>query len=168
MANMHDDSISHKKVMLYHGALGVLEPVPMNDIGPQKIRALVYYMNWRNLYNSLLMCYFISWRYNDMANIVNAVTGWGTSMWELMKVGERITTMGRVFNIREGLTHKDDWLPQRFFQPHTSGALSQTALDEGELKNALQLYYGMMGWNEKGVPSNVKLEELEIGWTVNL
>jgi aldehyde:ferredoxin oxidoreductase len=79
-----------------------------------------------------------------------------------MKVGEKITTMARAFNIREGLTKKDDRLPERFFQPHTSGALAETAIKPDEFKNAIATYYKMMGWDEDGIPTKSKLEELEL------
>jgi aldehyde:ferredoxin oxidoreductase len=120
--------------------------------------ALVYFSHWRVLENCLLMCHFCGW----------VVTGWNTSIWDLMKIGERVTTMARSFNIREGFTKSDDWLPERFFYPHTSGALSKTSVDPVKLKNARNLYYEMMGWNENGVPSNAKLEELDIGWIASV
>lgn len=164
MANMHDTSIASERSVAGHNALGILEPLEVDDIGIKKIRALVYFTNWRNLLNALLICYFTPWDYVDIPEIVRATTGWYTSSWELMKVGERITTMARAFNIREGLTKKDDWLPERFFQPHTSGALSETAIKQDEFKNAILTYYKMMGWDEDGIPAKSKLEELELDW----
>jgi aldehyde:ferredoxin oxidoreductase len=113
------------------------------------------------------MCYFVFWRHNHITEIVKAVTGWNTSIWELMKAGERISTMTRVFNIREGFTKNDDWLPERFFKPHTSGALSETTIDPDKFKNAINTYYNMMGWDENGIPTRAKLEELDIDWIVN-
>ncbi|MFX1592371.1 MAG: aldehyde ferredoxin oxidoreductase C-terminal domain-containing protein, partial [Promethearchaeota archaeon] len=154
----------HNKVMAYHGTIGILEPLEMDDLSPKKVRALTYYTNWRYLSNALLMCYFVSWSYNHLTELVKAVTGWNTSIWELMKAGERISTMARVFNIREGLTETDDWLPDRFFEPHTSGALSETAIHPDKLKSAINTYYKMMGWDEKGIPTEAKLGELEIDW----
>jgi len=35
--------------------------------------------------------------YSNTSSLVNAVTGWNTTTWELMKVGERAATMARVF-----------------------------------------------------------------------
>ena len=164
MTNLHDDTIAHSRVMVYQGFIGILEPLSMDDLSPKKVRAVTYYTNWRYLGNALLMCYLVSWPYNHLTEIVQAVTGWNTSIWELMKAGERISTMARVFNIREGFTENDDWLPDRFFEPHTSGALSETAILPDKLKSAIKTYYKMMGWNEKGIPTEAKLEELEIDW----
>ena len=164
MANMHDTSIASERSIAAHSALGILEPLEIDDLGTKKVRALVYITNWRNVLNALLICYFTPWDYVDIPEIVRAVTGWYTSSWELMKVGEKITTMARIFNIREGLTKKDDWLPERFFQPHTSGALAETAIKPEELKKAIVNYYKMMGWDEDGIPTKSKLEELELDW----
>jgi len=164
MANMHDTSFASERSIAVHSAIGILEPLELDDLGAKKVRVLVYYSNWRNLFNALLICYFLPWDYVDTPEIVRAVTGWYSSTWELMKVGERITTMARVFNIREGLTKKDDWLPERFFQPHTSGALAETSIKPEELKNAITTYYKMMGWNEDGIPTKTKLEELDVDW----
>ncbi|MFX1419837.1 MAG: aldehyde ferredoxin oxidoreductase family protein [Promethearchaeota archaeon] len=164
MANIHDNSFANERAIPLHSAIGFLEPVEMNDLSAKKIRILTYYSNWRNLSNALLICYFLPWDYVDIPEIVNAVTSWYTTTWELMKVGERITTMARIFNIKEGFTKKDDWVPQRFFQPHTSGVLAETALNSEEFESAIHIYYEMMGWNEDGIPTKVKLEELDIGW----
>ncbi|MCJ7720944.1 aldehyde ferredoxin oxidoreductase C-terminal domain-containing protein, partial [Candidatus Bathyarchaeota archaeon] len=70
----------------------------------------------------------------------------------------------KIFNLREGFTEKDDWLPPRFFKPKTSGALSETSVNPEDLQNAKILYYGMMGWTEKGVPKPSNLAELDISW----
>jgi aldehyde:ferredoxin oxidoreductase len=164
MTNLHDDTVAHNKVSAYHGSIGILTPLEMDDIGPKKVRALTYYTNWRYLSNALLMCYFVSWSYNHLTELVQTVTGWNTSTWELMKGGERISNMARVYNVKEGLNKNDDWLPERFFQPHTSGALAETAINSDKLRNAISTYYKMMGWDEDGIPTKTKLEELEIDW----
>ena len=167
MANLDDYSVASSRVMAYHGTIGILEPLKLDDLSPKKVRAVAYFSNWRYLFNALLMCYFVFWRYDHITEMVKAVTGWSTSIWELMKAGERISTMTRVFNIREGITKNDDWLPERFFKPHTSGALSETTIDPDKLKNAINTYYNMMGWDENGIPTRAKLEELDIDWIVN-
>jgi aldehyde:ferredoxin oxidoreductase len=80
---------------------------------------------------------------------------------------ERGNTLARIFNLREGFTEKDDWLPPRFFKPRTSGALSEVAVNPEDLQKAKLLYYDMMGWTEQGVPKKSALDELDIGWAVN-
>ena len=45
-----------------------------------------------------------------------------------------------------------------------AGALQGHAIDHEQFERALQLYYGMMGWDEQGVPTQAKLVELDVGW----
>jgi len=169
MHNIHDTSLAPgSQEMEVFAELGILEPIPLEKLCPGKIRALIYAVDWRVLDNCLLLCNFVPWDYIQKTSIVRAVTGWNTTAWELMKTGERITTMARVFNIREGFGRKDDWLPERFFNPRTSGALSDTAIDPEKFREAIDTYYKMMGWDENGVPTREKLEELDIGWVASL
>ena len=150
--------------------LGILEPIPLEDLGPKKVRALIYVVNSKTLDNCLLLCYIAPWTYNyiQKTEMIRAVTGWKTTMWELMKVGERTLNMARVFNVREGFTKNDDWLPERFFHPKTSGALSETAVDPTKLEKARSTYYEMMGWDENGVPKRAKLQELDVAWAAQM
>jgi aldehyde:ferredoxin oxidoreductase len=62
---------------------------------------------------------------------------------------------------------KDDTLPERFYHPQTSGSLSETSVDKDKLHEAVQTYYGMMGWNHEGHPSLEKLQELDVEWAYN-
>jgi len=102
---------------------------------------------------------------SKLVEVVQAVTGWETSLWELMKVGERAVTMARVFNLREGFGRKDDTLPDRLFEPLESGALQGKGMDRREFEELLTLYYEAMGWDPKdGVPTRGKLAELNLFW----
>ncbi len=161
--NIHDTFLAPKIPRRYK-SLGVLEAVPVEDFGPRKVRLFTYVMTWRSLDNCLVLCLFPPWSVQKKVDIVRSVTGWNTTAFELMKVSERAINLARIFNIREGFTEKDDWLPTRFFHPKTSGALSSTAVDSEKLGKAKTLYYDMMGWNEQGVPTRTKLEELDIAW----
>ena len=168
--NMHDSSyVKMYPLMEELKALGILEPLPVADLSPAKIRLLIYNSLWMHFLNCAVCCYFVMVYglvgFERMANLVSAVTGWNTSVFELMKVGERAATLGRVFNLREGFTSNDDNMPPRFFTPHTSGSIRQAALNSEEFQKAKQIYYDMMGWPD-GVPSTGKLGELGIEWAM--
>jgi len=164
--NIHDTVLAPEMPTRYK-SLGILESVPVDDLGPTKIRLFKYVMMWRSLNNCLVMCLFPPWSVQQKVDIVRYVTGWNTTAFELMKVSERAINLARVFNIREGFTEADDWLPPRFFHPKTSGALSKTAVDPAKLRDAKTTYYSMMGWNEEGVPRRTTLDELDIAWAAN-
>jgi aldehyde:ferredoxin oxidoreductase len=94
---------------------------------------------------------------------VKAVTGWETSLFDLLKVGERHANMARIFNLREGFTARDDVLPDRFFQPLEGGPLKGKTIDREQFSTAMETYYEMMGWDpETGIPREGKLAELDL------
>jgi aldehyde:ferredoxin oxidoreductase len=150
--------------------LGLLEPVSPQDFGPRKVRNYTYLQFVWSLYNSLGVCNFVAgpvWALslNKLVEVVNAVTGWETSLWELLKVGERTVTMARVFNLREGFGRKDDTLPDRLFEAMEGGPLQGKAINRKEFEEALTMYYEAMGWDPReGVPTKGKLAELNLFW----
>jgi aldehyde:ferredoxin oxidoreductase len=162
--NMHDTGLVGAGLEKLR-PLGILESVPIESLGPEKARLYKAQMQMRVLANCLSVCSFPPWKYTEYMELVQAVTGWDVSMHELVKVAERTLTLARVFNIREGLTKKEDWLPPRFFKPQTSGALSETSVNPDELREAIDTYYEMMGWTKEGVPTRGTLYGLGVGWT---
>jgi aldehyde:ferredoxin oxidoreductase len=150
--------------------MGILEPMPLDDLSSAKVRLLKYYSEFIHFLNCAVCCYFVMSLaligLDRITQLVRSVTGWDTTFFELLKVGERSANIARVFNLREGFTIKDDNMPQRFFAPHGSGPL-KVALDPEAFQKAKETYYDMMGW-PNGVPSSGKLGELSIEWAVPL
>jgi aldehyde:ferredoxin oxidoreductase len=150
--------------------LGIFEPVDVFDLGPQKVRFFVYLQQYWNLLNSLGVCMFTAKPFgpqtlNGIVDYVKAVTGWETSLFDLLKVGERHANMARIFNLREGFTARDDTLPDRFFRPMEGGTLKGKRINREEFSKAIETYYEMMGWDpETGVPKKAKLAELDLDW----
>jgi len=170
--NIHDSAYTSMTPLLEDlKALGILEPLPVGDLSPAKIRILTYHSNWVHFLNSAVCCYFVmvygSVGFQRVSDLVSAVTGWNTSVFELMKVGERVANLGRIYNLGNGFTTQDDVMPQRFFTPQASGPLKGVALDPEAFHKATKTYYEMMGW-PGGKPSPTKLGELGIDWAVPL
>jgi aldehyde:ferredoxin oxidoreductase len=164
-----DDMFSKKGGYLdFVKPLGILYPVPERSLGPEKVRLYTYLHIERSLSNCLLLCNFVAapmtpLTINKLADITRAVTGWDLSQWEMMKVGERGLTLARLFNIKHGLTSADDQLPSRMTEPVRRGKKEGWMVERKELEESVKTYYGMMGWDEKGVPRKAKLAELAIG-----
>ena len=147
--------------------LGILEPVPAKELSTRKVNMYIQGHRWRSVADSAVYCYFAAWRYDEVVDLLNAVTGWNTSVEELMLVGERAITLGRAFNVREGFTPADDTLPRRFFSPPTKGALAdkKQAMDPAQLEEAKRAYYYLNGWDpDTGVPTRWTLERLDAPW----
>lgn len=152
--------------------LGLIDPVDRFELGVRKIRAFYYAQLVWSLYNSLGVCNFAGVPHGALSltkqvEYVKAVTGWDTSLWELMKVGERANTMMRIFNYREGLGIEEDTLPDRLFEGLENGPLKDRKIDRNDFRKALGMYYQMAGWDpESGSPTKVKLGELDLLWAV--
>ena len=141
-----------------------LEPAPFHGIDSRKVALFKAFQSKRIICDSLVLCMFLPYSFAQMAELTSAVTGYETSVTELIRVSERILTMFRVFNMREGFTAADDKLPARCFEPTLGGPLSDKPLDPEEMEVAKRYYYHLMGWDESGVPTNEKLEELGIDY----
>jgi len=117
--------------------------------------------------DSLVVCRFTSERgfglYVDepYATMVRAVTGWDMTVEELERVGERIINVERVFNVREGVTRKDDVLPWRVMhEPIPEGASAGMHCPPEELSAMLDRYYTLRGWDADGAPTTARLAAL--------
>ena len=135
-------------------------PAPYMDIGPRKVALFKVMQTKRIIADSLVLCHFLPYSYSQYAELTASVTGWDTSVMEQMRIAERILTMCRLFNVRQGFSAKDDKLPARFFQPASDGAVSDKSLSREEMEKAKRYYYYLMGWDAEGMPLPEKLEEL--------
>jgi aldehyde:ferredoxin oxidoreductase len=150
--------------------LGLLERLPNEAIDEDKIRMYYYLQHHFSMLDTLGCCLFgfapvRAITMTDMVEMVNAATGWESSLWELMKLGERRTNMTRIFNLREGFSIEDDWLPERFFEGLENGPMKDQPINREEFNKALKLYYEMANWDpETSIPRRAKLIELDLKW----
>jgi aldehyde:ferredoxin oxidoreductase len=165
----HDMPFEHGRWAVPDGyPIGILKGVPARGLTPEKVRWFVENQHVYSLLNTLSMCFFTAgparlFRLKHLVRMIEATTGWETSLHELMRVGERTTTLARLFNVREGFDRKDDCLPDRMFEPLETGSLTGQTLDREEFEKALDTYYEMMGWDvATGVPRDARLHQLNI------
>lgn len=97
-----------------------------------------------------------------LSELYSSATGLQLSIADLLRTGERITNVERVFNIRMGLRRKDDTLPSRFLEePLPEGPAKGNVYDV--LEPLLNAYYDARGWNSNtGVPTRERLEKLRL------
>jgi aldehyde:ferredoxin oxidoreductase len=120
--------------------------------------------------DSLLVSKFLTGIYegfDDLATIYNLITGLNITGQEMGMAGERINNLARMFNVREGLTRKDDHLPKKVMSvPIPEGASKGSFVTQEDLDLLLDDYYEARGWTKEGIPTQGKLEELAIRNTV--
>jgi aldehyde:ferredoxin oxidoreductase len=165
MHNIWDGGLSNDPVGDSWQSWGVYDTVPETELNAGKVRAYKMQANWCWLGNSLGCCAFLPWSRDQTIEMVRTITGWQTNMWELLTIGERCVTMARVFNMREGITRKDDVLPRRMNTYHVTQTINEKPVDPEVLDESVGIFYGMMGWDvETGEPTESKLQELDIAW----
>ncbi|WP_281034199.1 aldehyde ferredoxin oxidoreductase family protein [Methanoplanus limicola] len=106
------------------------------------------------------MCLFTSFALGaeDYANLLTATTGMEIDAAELMKIGERIWNLQKLYNIKRGFSRRDDNLPDRLLnEPLKEGA---PAGQVARISEMLDEYYTLRGWDSEGIPSEEKIKEL--------
>ncbi len=169
--NIHDTDYTTENAIASVRPFGILEPLQFNDLSPAKVRLAAVEIPWSVVMNILGFCGFVFFTFDRfrIVELVKAITGWDTSLYELLRAGERAYTMARAFNAREGFTAADDRIPARFFEPFREGPSAGNALPPQEFARALCTFYRMMGWDEQtGAPAAWKLHELGVGWVADM
>jgi len=104
-------------------------------------------------------------KWEEYSKLIHLVSGMQYSTPQLMEIGERIYTIERMFNIREGFSRKDDTLPERYFEEATPIGLPRVKglkIDREKFEKMLDEYYALHGWDNNGVPTNEILQKLGI------
>ena len=94
-----------------------------------------------------------------LASFYNAATGADLTEADVLRIGERIVNVERAYNVRLGLTRKDDTLPDRMLkEPMPDGFAKGQVVN---LEPMLDEYYAFRGWSRQtGLPTREKLVEL--------
>ena len=96
----------------------------------------------------------------DVVPVIAQATGWDFSVEEFRTAGERIFNLARLFNYREGVTRKDDTLPDRLLkEPMKDGPAAGLVVD---LEPLLDAYYQYRGWDDQGRPTLNTLQRLRL------
>ena len=101
--------------------------------------------------------------FKEYVELIRAMTGMEFSAEELQQIGERIYTLERLFNIREGAGRKDDYPVERYFVEPTPAGLPRNrgkTIDREKYEQMLDENYEMHGWDKDGIPRQETLEKL--------
>jgi aldehyde:ferredoxin oxidoreductase len=141
-----------------------------------KAKLVAYHERLHAVLNSLGICLFNSiWEgyelldENDIAQLVNAATGWDLDGFGLLNIGERIHNLERMFNYKHaGLDRKDDYPPARFMEEKIkSGPYQGEYMDKQQFDRMLDENYRIHGWSSQGIPKARTLLKLGLKDIVN-
>jgi len=144
---------------------------PANEIDAAKIEQIVVGdsskgfigQNMSSIKFSAILCDFWAVTPEQLSILFKQLWGRDFADDEILKIGERVWNLGRLFNLREGV-EKDD-LPKKLYAE--SGAFAEgpsagQAIGEDKFNAMMAEYYTQRGWDASGVPSEAKLSELGI------
>ena len=112
--------------------------------------------------DSLGLCLFTSFAVNadDYTDMFNTIVGTEYSTEDMMKAGDRIWNLERMYNLQAGVGPDQDTLPSRLLKEPIPEGPSKGHVHR--LSELLPQYYEERGWSTEGVPTKGKLAELEI------
>ena len=104
------------------------------------------------LFDTLIVCRFYRdfYPWEELAALMGMATGMDLSKDELTAMAARVTNLTRRFNLQEGLTKADDFLPKRLI---TEKLHDGNGITEAELTRLIRDYYDLRGWDANGIPA---------------
>jgi aldehyde:ferredoxin oxidoreductase len=94
--------------------------------------------------------------FDEWAGLLSKVTGWDVDADELHETARRIVLAKRAFNLRQGWTPADDWLPERFLDTPLELESGRVAnLPAERLRAMIDTYYAERGLDSAGRPAAV-------------
>jgi aldehyde:ferredoxin oxidoreductase len=101
------------------------------------------------LFDTLILCRFYRdfYPWEELAALIKMATGMDLSKEDLSAMAARVTNLTRRFNLREGLTRADDFLPKRLL---TEKLPDGRGITKEELTRLIDDYYRLRGWDGNG------------------
>jgi len=134
-----------------------------------------YSEDWYSLFNCLSLCNRAQvnrfYHVQTIAELYHAVTGIDHTPPEIMRIAERAWTIGKLLNVREGFSRKDDKAPEAWFEPlvrdgkeyQMTDYYGTATLTPKDMESFLDDYYDERGYDrQSGRPTLAKLKELEL------
>ncbi|NHJ02768.1 MAG: aldehyde ferredoxin oxidoreductase [Candidatus Heimdallarchaeota archaeon] len=138
-------------------------PIPMDRFTPQGKAGIVrVFEDLSAFVDSLVLCRFSSFALSaiDYARLLSVIYKIKYTESDVMRIGERIWNLERLYNVKAGFGAKDDQLPPRLLtEVHKiGGSRNKTVM----LNQLLPEYYKLRGWNAEGIPEPSTLESLSL------
>ncbi|MDL1956966.1 MAG: aldehyde ferredoxin oxidoreductase family protein [Candidatus Desulfofervidus auxilii] len=127
-----------------------------------KGRVIWWWETYLSLFDALGLCKLIAFHcrpglfnFEFFSKLIHYATGLDLTPEEIFEIGERIVTLERMFIVREGIRRKDDFPPQRYFEP-----LNGLRLDKEKFEQMLDEYYQLRGFDKEGKPLEETIKRL--------
>ncbi len=111
----------------------------------ERVMSVIKTQDFRQIYNSLIICYYAQPSPEDIKNAYNLATGFNVTLEELMEIGSKIINKKRKINESLGLSKDDDYLP-KIVRSKIENEPEESQMTDNELKSLLARYYKLRGW----------------------
>lgn len=134
------------------------------DGGAAHVAAAIETEDRAAVMDSLILCKFLRGVFTqdgadpfaEWSRLLSLVTGWDVDADELRVTARRIVLAKRAYNLREGWTPADDWLPQRLLDESLQMGSGRVArLTPERLRSMVDGYYAARGLDAEGRPVGV-------------
>ncbi len=140
------------------------EPEPMDPRATEgKAQLAVDMQNISTAVDAAGLCVFLTFgnTLSDLTPLVAAATGIAYDDDALVRAGERIWNLERLWNLRAGIDPSEDKLPKRMLEDAIPAGPARGEVSR--LAEMLPEYYAVRGWSPDGRPDAAKLAELGLG-----
>jgi len=144
-----DRGACHARTTAFKGEFaGLIAPDQIEG----KAAMLVDFEDRLTLMDAMIGCRFYRdlYLWDEFSQIIKITTGMELDKSGLQQIAANIRDATRLFNLREGITHKDDTLPDRFFEQGIGP--EKKVISREDFARMKKDYYDIRGWNELGVP----------------
>jgi aldehyde:ferredoxin oxidoreductase len=140
-------------------------PIESEALSPEwddaeRVRRVIAEQDRRSVLWSLIVDDFVGEGFADLGAAWLRALGYDHTAEDLRVAGERIWTLTRLFNVREGLDRAADEVPAPLTEPARGGPNEGRAIDAGAFEALLDRYYAARGWSERGRPTRETLDRL--------
>ena len=139
-----------------------LEGIPAQVIGGRVSDGFIG-QNFSSVKFSGIWCDFWAVDPNQLSQMIGLLWGKEWSEEDVMRLGERIWNLGRLFNLREGI--ETDTVPAKLLEPGSAfaeGPSAGKAIGRERFEQSLLEYYRLRGWDDNGVPTEARLAEVGV------
>jgi aldehyde:ferredoxin oxidoreductase len=112
-----------------------------------------------------------SYSLSSITELYGLVTGIDLKPEDLLAASDRCANLLKLFNIGQGATRKDDYLPERYYtepfyllgeETWLKDYYNTRKLTRDDIEKLLDDYYEERGWDKNGVPTEKTLAELQL------
>jgi Aldehyde:ferredoxin oxidoreductase len=127
-----------------------------------KAATLKIFQDLTAVVDSVGICLFTTFAIGlpEISEMFRTCTGLDYTDEEVLKLGERVWNLEKIFNLKNGFSKKDDTLPPRLLNDPIPAGPAKGQVNK--LDVMLPEYYSARGWDKEGVPTAEKRKELSL------